>query len=167
MDIELKGKKGGINRKALNMKADKAGIERSLVAPFPKFAIAYNLIYGFLGGRLLSLPNIMYAEKQIRRLREHPAFQDLSFQKEIDCLDARLNAAKDRHKRRVEWRVAQKYERDQAKAEGRAPRNVKEFGDWKPGGRGRPPKKKDAAAVPAPSSDLMELWSSMLKENKQ
>jgi hypothetical protein len=157
MDIKLRGKCGGLNNKSINMAADKRGIERSLTTKFPNFAVTFNLLHRFLGGRLLGERNIAYAAQQLRRFREHPAFcENLDFIKEIDLLDARLNAAKDRFKRRTEWRIAQKYEAAQAKVEGRKPRKIKEFGEWKPGGQGRPPKNQDeptAVTIITPETD--------------
>jgi hypothetical protein len=138
----------GWNTKSIRMTKNRAGIERSLVCPHPKIDVTWSLINQWLANPSLSYKNCLLAAKWVARMRDLPAWQNVEDQKEINFLDERVDAAKQRVQKREERREAKK-----AEAAGIKP--------------ARKSKNKPVPVAPAaPPTDPLDLWNSMLEEKK-
>ena len=83
--------------RALRLQKCKWGIERSFVEPHPKFEIQFTLINQFLATPNLGRKSIMWGAKMVAKLRDFPNWlEDREKQKEIDYLDERVSAARER-----------------------------------------------------------------------
>lgn len=135
----------GISLKAARMGRVKFGIERSFTCPHPEFETQFGLINQFLAVPTLSRRNCIYAAKQVARMRDFPAWAgDIFKQKEIDYLDERVAAARERVKLRDEKRQAK-----QATVEG-----------------ANKSSKKDTPVPALPSQSPEDIWLKALAEKK-